>query len=448
MSAAAVPSRSTSPHIAAIQRAARKAVLRVLRDLPGGRVHLSEGGRTHVLGSGPPGGLEARVTVRDPAAFVALLRGSVGFADAYTDGLWDVDDPVALVRIASRWMNTIDGPRATAARIVDPLRRLGAASRNTRRRSRSNVERHYDLGNEFFGLVLDETMGYSCAYWERPEMAPVEASRANLDRVCGLLDLKKGERVLEMGSGWGGLALHAAQRTGCQVSTVTISPNQRDYIEGLARDMGVDDRVEVIVSDYRDVRGTWDKVVSLEMVESVGALHLDAFIRCCRRLMRADGLILLQAITTHDRLFRIERYARTFLNQRIFPGGFTPSIEAILNSSARNTDLRCVGLYDITPSYPLTLRAWRDRLQTNWPRIAALHGFDERFRRMWTLYFAYCEAAFLERRVQDRQLVLAGPAWRGEQRLLTIPQHVSEADRAYVEPRGPGALASGVPADR
>jgi cyclopropane-fatty-acyl-phospholipid synthase len=411
--------------------AARAAALRALRNLRGGRIELIEGERSHLLGAGAAAGSpQATITVHDPAFFPSLLRGSVGLADSYADGQWDADDLVALVRIAARSMEVVDDLRGGLAALSAPLRRVAARRRsNTRRRSRSNVKRHYDLGNEFFRLVLDETMGYSCGYWERPDIEPVEASRANLERVCRLLGLRQGDRVLEMGSGWGGLAVYAAQHAGCFVSTVTLSSNQRDYIEALAREAGVADRVEVIVSDYRDVRGTWDKVVSLEMVESIGAQYLGTFMGSCGRLMRPDGLMLLQAITTHDRLFRIDRYARTFLNERIFPGGCAPSIEAILDASARSTSLRCVALYDITPHYPLTLRAWRERLHRNWPQIASLTGFDEHFLRLWTLYFSYCEAGFLERRALDRQLLLAGPQWRDEDRLLG---HYDVADPAQV----------------
>ena len=398
--------------------AARGLVLRALRDLRGGQIELIEGDRTRVLGRPAADHLQATVTVHDPDTFLRLLRGSLGLADSYADGMWDADDLVSVIRIAARSIAAIDRARSRRAAVSLPLRRAAAVRSNTLQRSRDNVERHYDLGNEFFRLVLDETMGYSCAYWERPDMEPVEASRANLERVCRLLDLREGERVLEMGSGWGAFAVHAAQQTGCSVSTVTLSENQREYIEQLAREEGVADRVEVLLSDYRAVRGTWDKVVSLEMVESIGAQHLETFMACCWRLIKRDGLMLLQAITTHDRLFRIDRYARTFLNQRIFPGGCAPSIEAILQASARSTELRCIGLYDITPHYPLTLRAWRERLQANWHEISSL-GFDEHFLRLWRLYFSYCEAGFLERRVQDRQLVLAGPDWRDETRLLT-----------------------------
>ncbi|HET9050316.1 MAG TPA: class I SAM-dependent methyltransferase, partial [Candidatus Dormibacteraeota bacterium] len=183
---------------------------------------------------------------------------------------------------------------------------------------------------------------------------------------------------------------------------------------------GVEDRVSVLVCDYRDVRGRWDKLVSLEMVESVGARHLDTFAAQWGRLLRRDGLMVVQAITTHDRLFRVDRHRRTFLTDLIFPGGCTPSLEAIIGSVARRTRLRVAAVYDITPHYPPTLQAWQDNLQANWPRIERLRGFDERFRRLWTLYFAYCAAGFLERRVQDRQIVLAGPDWRDENRLLGL----------------------------
>ena len=399
---------------------ARAAVLRALRQLPGGRISLVDAEGIHELGtdSAP---LTATITVHAPRAYRALLRGSRGFAESYAAGEWEADDLVSVIRIAARALAAADPWRARWATLTTPSRRLAAALRtNSRRRSRDNVHRHYDLGNDLFALILDETMGYSCAYYEHPGMAPADASRANLDRVCRLLDLRPGDRLLEMGSGWGGLAVHAALDYGADVSTVTISESQRAYIDDLARRRGVSGRVEVLLNDYRDVRGCWDKVVSLEMVESIGADHLDTFLGQCGRLMRPDGLMLMQAITTSDRLFRIERHRRTFLNDLIFPGGCVPSLEAILASAARTTELRAVAVYDITEHYPPTLRAWRERLVHNWPEIEQLGGVDERFLRLWTLYLAYCEAGFLERRVLDRQLVLAGPQWRDEDRLLGL----------------------------
>jgi cyclopropane-fatty-acyl-phospholipid synthase len=398
----------------------RRAVHRLLGGVRGGSIVVEDGGVSTTFGEAGDG-LRATIHVHSPAAYRGLLRGGTGLADAYAAGHFDCDDLVALVRIAARSLAAIDPLRHRVSTALGPLQRALAAGRsNVRSRSVDNVRRHYDLGNDFFALVLDETMGYSCAYYEHPGLAPVEASRANLERVCRLLDLRPGERLLELGSGWGGLAIHAARNFGCHVSTVTISPSQRDYIVARAREAGVADRVEVVMRDYRDVRGRWDKLVSLEMVESIGAQHIDEFVAQIGRLLRDDGVMLLQAITTTHRLFETDRYHRTFLNERIFPGGCVPSLEVITDTVARQTDLRVAAVYDITAHYPPTLRAWRDRMQRNWPLIDRLGGYDEHFRRLWTLYFSWCEAGFLERRVQDRQVILAGPRWRDEDRLLGV----------------------------
>jgi cyclopropane-fatty-acyl-phospholipid synthase len=416
----------SSQRMSTSERVARGTLLRALRGMRDGRLVLVDGDGEHTVGT--HGDLNARIVIHSPAVYRSLIDGSRGLARTYAVGLWDSDDLVSVVRAAARELGRIDPWRARIARVTWPLQRGSAAMRsNSRGRSRVNVERHYDLGNDFFSLVLDETMGYSCAYYERPGMAPVDASRASLDRVCRMLDLRPGERLLELGSGWGPLALHAAQHFGCHVSTVTLSAAQREYIERAARERGVAALVDVIVSDYRDVRGRWDKVASMEMVESIGPQHLRSFASQVGELMRPDGLALIQAITTTDRLFRVERYNRTFLNEYIFPGGLTPSLEAILDACARTTMLRVVAVHDITAHYPPTLRAWRERLQRNWPRIAALGRFDESFRRLWTLYFSWCEAAFIERRVQDRQILLAGPGWRDEDRLLGLPSVHSDA---------------------
>jgi cyclopropane-fatty-acyl-phospholipid synthase len=408
--------------------------MRVLPRISGGRLTLidSDGERTFGSAIGTAA-LSATVRIHEPSAYAAFLRGSRGAAEAYETGDWDCDNLVTLIRIGARALRPTDAWRGRLASALGPVERAAAARRSNRpRRSLDNVRRHYDLGNDFFSLVLDETMGYSCAYYERPDMEPVEASRANLDRVCRILDLRPGDRLLELGSGWGGLAIHAAQHFGAHVSTVTISPSQREYIENAARDAGVARQVEVVMRDYRDLRGSWDKLVSLEMVESIGAQHLGRFITQCGRLMRPDGLMLLQAITTSDQLFRIDRYHRTFMNQLIFPGGCVPSLEVLADLAARHTDLRVAAVYDITAHYPPTLRAWARRLERDWWRIERLGGYDERFHRRWRLYFSWCEAAFLERRVQDRQIVLAGPAWRDENRLLGLRPADGEVSRAPV----------------
>jgi cyclopropane-fatty-acyl-phospholipid synthase len=403
---------------------ARAAAHRVLRGVHGGEITVVDSLGTQTFGSATTGGdLRATVRVNSFAAYRALFRGGLGLAQTYADGHWDCDDLVTLVRIAVRSLSTLDRWRKRINAVTDPIQRLVAMTRNANGRGNSvrNVHHHYDLSNEVFSLILDETMGYSCAYYERPDMPPVEASWANLARVCGILNLHEGERVLELGSGWGGLAVYAARNFGCHVSTVTLSKPQRDYINDAAQKAGVADRVEVVLKDYRDVRGQWDKLVSLEMIESVGALHLDTFIAQCGALMKPDGIMLMQAIMTSDTLFRVDRYRRTFLNQLIFLGGFTPSLRAVVSAVALRTSLRVAAVYDISNHYPPTLTAWRDRLRANWPQISRIEGFDEHFLRLWTLYFSWCEAGFRERRVYDRQIVLVGPQWRDENHLLGIP---------------------------
>lgn len=419
------------------QKAARAALLQVLKAVREGRITITDGDGTHTAGNAGDE-LHTHVTIHDPAVYTALLARGKGMARTYAEGRWDCDDLVALVRIAARAMFRADPWRARISTAAWPVARARAAFRNTRGRSRDNVERHYDLGNDFFSLVLDETMGYSCAFYARPDMDPVDASRANLDRVCTLLDLQAGERVLELGSGWGPFALHAAEHYGAHVSTVTLSLSQRDFIEQRARERGIAGRVDVIVSDYRDVRGQWDKAISMEMVESIGAAHLDDFAGQIGRCIKPDGLALVQAITTTGRLFPVERYNSTFINEMIFPGGHTPSVEAILDAVSHSSEMRPVAIHDITAHYPPTLRAWRARLHRNWPQIAALGRFDDWFHRLWTLYFSWCEAGFEERRIQDRQILLAGPRWRDEDRLLGIRDAAAQSRAVTAEPVGVG----------
>jgi cyclopropane-fatty-acyl-phospholipid synthase len=401
---------------------ARAAAHWLLRGIRGGTITVIDASGTEVFGRASADDLRATVRVNSSATYRALFRGGLGLAETYADGLWDCDDLVTLVRIAVRSLSTLDRWRKQVNAVTGPVERLIAMTRNanSRRNSVRNVHHHYDMSNEVFALILDETMGYSCAYYERPDITPVEASWANLARVCRILDLHEGERLLEMGSGWGGLAVYAARNFGCHVSTVTLSKQQRDYINNAAQKAGVADKVEVLLQDYRDVHGRWDKLISLEMIESVGALHLDTFIAQCGALMKPDGIMLMQAIMTSDTLFRNDRYRRTFLNQLIFQGGFTPSMRAVVTAVARHTDLRVAAVYDISNHYPPTLTAWRDRLRANWPQISQFEGFDEHFLRLWTLYFSWCEAGFRERRVYDRQFVLVGPDWRDENRLLGI----------------------------
>jgi cyclopropane-fatty-acyl-phospholipid synthase len=333
-------------------------------------------------------------------------------ADAYAAGLWDSPDVVALVRLAARNAVGLDRLRALIAPLRVPVQRVRALlTRNTRRRSRRGIAAHYDLGNELFTRMLDETMSYSCAVFQRPGMTLQEASIAKLERVCDKLDLGPGDRVLEIGTGWGGFALHAAATRGCHVTSTTISREQHAYALEQVRRAGLDDRITLLSEDYRDLTGRFDKLVSIEMIEAVGWQHIGTFFAKCSELLESDGVMLLQAITIDDRAYEIQKAARSFANTHIFPGGCLPSVEVIARNVARRTDMQTVHLEDLTSHYVETLRRWRRNFTRNAGELAGL-GYDERFNRIWNLYLAYCEAGFAERRICDVQIVLAKPRCR------------------------------------
>ena len=360
----------------------------------------------------------ATVVVHSPRAWRMLLRGSRGMADAYAAGLWDTPDLVAVIRLAARNAVGLDRARRRLAPLRLPLQRARAlARRSTRMRRRKDIAAHYDLGNELFTRMLDPTLSYSCGVFDREGMTLEEASISKLERVCDKLDLQPGDRVLEIGTGWGGFALYAASTRGCHVTTTTISREQHGYAVAKVREAGLEDRVTVLFEDYRDLRGRYDKLVSIEMIEAVGWQRISAFFARCSDLLEADGSMLLQAITIDDRAYEVQKAARSFINTHIFPGGCLPSIEVISRDVSRHTDLQFVNLEDITPHYVETLRRWRENFECHVDELDSL-GYDERFRRLWTLYLCYCEAGFAERRICDVQIVLAKPSCRVATRSL------------------------------
>ncbi len=259
--------------------------------------------------------------------------------------------------------------------------------------------------------MLDPTMSYSCAVFEHDAMTLEQAQLAKLERICEQLDLGPEDRVLEIGTGWGAFAVHAATTRGCHVTTTTISREQHDYAVEQVHRAGLNDRVTVLMEDYRDLRGRYDKLVSIEMIEAVGWRHLGTFFAKCSELLAPDGSMLLQAITIDDRVYEVEKASRSFINTYIFPGGCLPSLEVITRSLARRTDMQALALEDLTPHYVETLRRWRKAFTAHADALAAL-GYDKRFRRLWTLYLAYCEAGFAERRICDVQLLLTKPRSR------------------------------------
>jgi cyclopropane-fatty-acyl-phospholipid synthase len=390
---------------------ARAAVSQVLRRLHNGRIDVIETGRERSFGPADAE-LQATLTVHDPAAWRGALHGSVGLGETYVDGLWETDDLVALIRIAARELSETGGVRGAVARPRGWAHRVrGLVPDNTRTKARKHIAAHYDLGNDLFASFLDEQMLYSCAYFPRPGASLEQAQQAKLQRICGELRLGPDNHLLEIGSGWGGLAIHAAREHGCRVTTTTISPAQHELASRRVAEAGLDDRVEVLMEDYRDLHGHYDRLVSVEMIEAVGWRHFDDYFHCCSELLSPNGLMLLQAITIDDRLYEAEKGARSFANTHVFPGGCLPSKRLIADCLARVTDMREVWMDDITAHYPPTLASWRRRFLATWERLRS-RGYDERFRRLWEFYLCSSEAGFRERRIGDVQMLLAKPGWR------------------------------------
>ncbi len=391
--------------------AARAAVSQVLDRLRSGRIEVVEGGRT--LAFGPASAkLRATVAVHDPRAWSGPLRGSLGLGETYVDGFWETDDLVTLIRIAARELQRPGRLRSAIARprgFLHRARRL--VPENSRRGARENISAHYDLGNDLFAAFLDEQMMYSCAWFPDEDADLERAQIAKLDRICERLRLDSGDHLLEIGTGWGGLAVHAARERGCRVTTTTISREQHALARRRVHEAGLDERVTVLLEDYRDLEGRFDKLVSVEMIEAVGWQHFDEFFSRCDSLLSDDGLMLLQAITIDDRIYEAEKGARSFANTHVFPGGCLPSNCLIADCLARVTSMRPVWTEDITAHYPPTLAAWRERFLCAWDQLRTC-GYDDRFRRLWTFYLSSSEAGFRERRIADVQTLFAKPAWR------------------------------------
>ncbi|HSO80009.1 MAG TPA: cyclopropane-fatty-acyl-phospholipid synthase family protein [Chromatiaceae bacterium] len=394
----------------ALQALARRLVLDKLARLQSGQLRVSEADRQWQFGAGEP---LLQVEVRNPAFWPALaFGGTVGAGESFMAGDWDCEDLTGLVCLLLRNRPAMMDMEGGIARLSAPLRALlHRARRNDRAGSRRNIAAHYDLGNDFYLLWLDETLMYSSAVFERPDMTLAEASTAKLERICRKLALKPGDEVLEIGTGWGGFALHAAGRHGCRVTSLTLSQEQLELARERVAAAGLADRVEVRLCDYRDQQGQFDKLVSIEMVEAVGAEHLETYFRQCGRLLKPAGAMLLQAITIADQRYEAALKEVDFIQKHIFPGGFLPSVTALASAMTRACDLRTVHLEDIGLHYAETLARWRENFLARLDAVRAL-GFDTRFIRMWHFYLSYCEGGFRERDLGTVQMLLAKPGWR------------------------------------
>jgi cyclopropane-fatty-acyl-phospholipid synthase len=386
---------------------ARRLVLGQLSGIRDGCLRIREGRETRTFGAAGTGP-SATITVLDPAFYSDIaFGGSVGAGESYMLGHWRADNLTALMRLMLRNRAALDAMETGLARASAPLRVAAHwLHRNTRAGSRRNISAHYDLGNEFFRLMLDETMMYSCALFERPDMTLAEASTAKLDSICRKLALGPDDHVLEIGTGWGGFALHAAGRYGCRVTTTTISRSQFELARERVRAAGLEDRITLLLEDYRDLGGSYTKLVSIEMIEAIGHQQFGDFFRQCAARLVPGGRMLLQSITIADRNYARARDEVDFIKRYIFPGSCIPAVSALAQAMADSSDLRIVHLEDIGPHYATTLARWRSNFLANLGMVFAM-GYPETFTRMWEFYLCYCEAGFAEHALGDVQVLLA-----------------------------------------
>jgi len=408
-----------NPRTGTFDRFLRRQLLGQLSQLRHGRLLLTDDGEQLEFGDATAD-LQIHMEILDPAFYRAVAtHGSVGAGEAYMDGLWRCDNLVGLVQLLVRNRDMLDGMESGLARLGGmAMRGWHALRRNTRDGSRRNIAAHYDLGNDFFSLFLSPDLMYSSAIWTDEADTLEIASARKLQRICRKLDLKPTDRVIEIGTGWGGFALYAAQHYGCHVTTTTISREQHALASERITAAGLSDRVSLLLKDYRDLEGQYDKLVSIEMVEAIGAPYMDVYFEKLGSLLKPDGLALVQAITIEDHRYAQALKSVDFIKRHVFPGSFIPSISALLASKTRASDLALTQLEDFGHSYALTLKAWRERFMAHLPQVRA-QGFDERFIRMWEFYLAYCEGGFRERSIGVAHLLLARP---GNRRAALLPE--------------------------
>lgn len=421
----------------ALEKTFRKILFKALGSIRHGQITIIEGESEVTLGQIDEAELAVQIKVNDPGFYrLAVLNHSLGVAEAYRRGWWEADNLVDLIRIfARRRGHETPAERFMAKVSVVPSYILHALNRNDRSNSQRNIQVHYDLGNDFFELFLDETMTYSCGIFERPGMSMEEASKAKLRRICEKLGLEPGMSVVEIGSGWGSFAIMAAREYGCQVVSVTLSSEQYEEANRRISEAGLNHLAEVRLMDYRDLTGKFDRLVSIEMIEAIGHARLPEYFRKCASLLVPDGLMAIQAITMPDQGYREYLRRTDFIQQYVFPGSCCPARMAIMGAASKASDLRVVGLEEIGDHYATTLSRWRARFVDAIP-IVLKQGYSEEFIRVWHYYLCYCEGGFTERYVGDVQIVFSKPLYRGEIRSPGIPiefvaERVFQRETAY-----------------
>ena len=396
------------------EKIAREAIFRLLSKLQVGSLTLHEGPCSHHFGSvDKPHEPQAEVHIHSPAVYSQMLTGgSIGSGEAYMKGYWSSPDAMDVMRIFSAnlvLLNKFDASQSVFVKLA--LKIAHRFNRNTYKGSQLNIAAHYDLGNEFFQLFLDPTMMYSSALFSDKSASLEVASETKLDELCQQLELKSDDHLLEIGTGWGGMAIHAAKNFGCRVTTTTISQEQYDFASARVMEEGLEGQITLLCEDYRNLTGEYDKLVSVEMIEAVGHDFYQNYFRMCSGLLKPNGKMVIQAITMADQRYKEARDSVDFIKRYIFPGGCLPSVAVMAQHIARDTDMQIVHLRDITNDYAETLAHWRQRFLANLEAVRGM-GFSEEFVRMWDFYLCYCEGGFRERVISTVQLAFAKPDYR------------------------------------
>jgi cyclopropane-fatty-acyl-phospholipid synthase len=393
-----------------IDRLSKRFVLSWLENIHTGYLVISDEEQSYTFGDADAS-LAASVTVTSPIVYRDILfNGLVGAGEAYMRGAWHSSDLVSVIRVLSANMNEMQSQTSVWSSINQRL--AGFAHRyfraNTQSNSRLNIAAHYDLGNDFFSLFLDKSMMYSSAIYPAVDASLEVAATYKLEHICQRLQLTEKDHLLEIGTGWGGMAIYAAKHFGCRVTTTTISKEQYDHARAEVVAAGLEDKITLLLNDYRDLEGQFDKLVSIEMIEAVGHQYYQQYFTACSRLLKPDGLMLIQAITVPDQRYEATKKSTDFIQRYIFPGGELPSITVMSKHVTRDTDMQIVGVDDITIDYANTLKAWRERFFYAIDQVRK-QGFDDVFIRMWDFYLAYCEGGFRERTISTVQLLMAKP---------------------------------------
>ena len=390
---------------------AKRILLKQFKLIKDGEVVINDNENEYKFGS-KTGRCDLSVTieVKDTRFYGDIcFGGSIGASEAYMFNYWNVSNLTDLIRIFIMNKDVMDNMEGGLANLTVPIQKvLHWFNRNTQQGSRKNIAAHYDIGNDLFKIMLDETMMYSSAIYKTPDMTLHDAQLNRLEQICKKLDLNEGDTLLEIGAGWGALSIYAAKNYGCHVTTTTISREQYNLACERVEQEGLKDKITVLFEDYRNLTGHYDKLVSVEMIEAIGYEYYDTYFKKCSELLRPTGMMLLQAITIADQQYEEAKKSVDFIKRYIFPGSCIPSVSAMQNAITKSSDLRLYNLHDIGPHYATTLNHWRKNVINNVSEIRKL-GYSDEFLKMWDFYLCYCEGGFMERVISDVHMLLVKP---------------------------------------